>query len=484
MKLPTEWHNLSGRQRTICLVASACVFVLVVLLRIRAAMNDLWLDEIWSLKLVRNLRSPLEIFTKIHFANNHYLNSLFIYFFGQWGNWPWYRAPAVIAGSAAVFLAWLIGFRRNFSTAFISLLLIGSSYVMILYSSEARGYGPLVFFCFLCFYFLERYLQQLRWQSAVFFSVSAILGFTAHLQFMTFFIASLIWVGVEAKRSRHRISSFGKTIALCYAAPSIYFIALYLVDLRYLQIGGGTSTSLPNAYVASLAWALGAPASPGFQAMGCTIAVIGLLAALWLFWHREPQLSAFFLAVIAIVPISIVALGQFDLLYVRFFIVGIAFLLLAIGIVLGSIACRGTWGKFGCAVFLCAYLVTNGLHVATLFRYGRGQTGQAIQFMANRSTQQRIITFGGGPERIPFVLQFYWNETSPDRASEYYEQGLWPIDGLDWVIRDKESFEPPVPPSRTLTDSYGNSYDLARVFPAAPLSGLHWFVYQNRARAE
>ena len=60
----------------------SCLLIVAVaaLLRARSAMNDLWMDEIWSVELVRELHSPLEIFTKIHHDNNHYLNSLFIYF--------------------------------------------------------------------------------------------------------------------------------------------------------------------------------------------------------------------------------------------------------------------------------------------------------------------------------------------------------------------------------------------------------------------
>ena len=48
-------------------------------LRFYCAANDLWTDEIWSLQLVQDLRSPAEVFWGISHDNNHYLNSLWLY---------------------------------------------------------------------------------------------------------------------------------------------------------------------------------------------------------------------------------------------------------------------------------------------------------------------------------------------------------------------------------------------------------------------
>ena len=73
-----------------------------------------------------------------------------------------------------IVLAWLVGARQDKSTAFFSMLLVSFSYVLILYSSEARGYAPLIFFCFLCFLILHSFFENPRWQLAVMFSLGAI----------------------------------------------------------------------------------------------------------------------------------------------------------------------------------------------------------------------------------------------------------------------------------------------------------------------
>ncbi len=68
------------------------------------------------------------------------------------------------------------------------------------------------------------------------------------------------------------------------------------------------------------------------------------------------------------------------------------------------------------------------------------------------------------------------------KQAVYFRQGSWPRKGPEWVIWQEESFEPPLPEAKEFTDGAGNAYDFKKAFPAAPLAGLHWFVYQNRAR--
>ena len=98
-------------------------------------MNDLWMDEIWSVDLMRELHSALGVFTQTHHDNNHYLNSLFIYFLGQRGNWPGYRILSELTGIGTVVVSWFIGAKQNQRCAFFSAVLVGFSYVLILYSS-------------------------------------------------------------------------------------------------------------------------------------------------------------------------------------------------------------------------------------------------------------------------------------------------------------------------------------------------------------
>ena len=83
--------------------------------------HDLWLDEIWSINLVADLTSPLQILTNLKHDNNHPLNSLFLFVLrGTAADWH-YRLLAWVTGVATVLMAGVLGrhlFQRlhKFST--------------------------------------------------------------------------------------------------------------------------------------------------------------------------------------------------------------------------------------------------------------------------------------------------------------------------------------------------------------------------------
>src|SRR5437899_2876409 len=403
------------------------------------------MDEIWSLELVRELHSAFGVFTQTHLDNNHYLNSLFIYFLGQHGDWPGYRIPAEVFGIGTIVLAWLIGARRDRWAAFFCMFLVSFSYVLILYSSEARGYAPLIFFCFLCLLVLHSFFDKPRWQSAALFLLSTVLGLTSHLTFVIFLCASLLWFWVRLLKLKWSISRIAAWTAACYAAPFIYFVALYVVDLRYLQIGGGTPITVLDGYGATLAWAFGGPNASRWQWFTGASSVLGLVAGLVLLIRDRSDGWIFFLGAIVIIPLAMTLFDHGTLHYVRYFIVALGFLLLVFGRVLGSLYERGTGGKIACVVFCSLFLVLNGWDFAGLAKYGRGHISEAVDVMAQGSREHPVATFGGDQDfRIHFVLAFYWREMMPGKMMAYYDHDGWPESGPEWVIFHRESFEPSV----------------------------------------
>ena len=88
------------------------------------------------------LRIP-GLFTAIRTFNNHHLNSLLLFAIGdrQLGEPPWliYRLPAFAAGVGSVVLAGVLAGRRASLAGWLALLLAGTSFPLIFYSSEARG---------------------------------------------------------------------------------------------------------------------------------------------------------------------------------------------------------------------------------------------------------------------------------------------------------------------------------------------------------
>ena len=476
---PESPPSLPGRYWLAGLILAAAAVV-----RICGARNDLWLDEIWSLGLVRALSSPWQVFTAIHHDNNHYLNSLWLYRAGFHGNWPGYRIPSIAAGVGSVVLAGLIGLRRNAPAACFAMLLVAFSYVQILYSSEARGYAEVVFFSFLSYYALDKYLEKRAWPAALLFSVSSILGFASHLIFLNFFGAALLWSGWRLRRSGLGVRRAIQALLACHLAPAAFLAALYFVDIRHQTMGGGTENG-PGVYADSLAWALGG--APGRFGMlsGMFLAGALFLAGLRILWREQSGAWIFYAGVIVAVPALLAAARHSEVIYVRHFIVGMAFLLILLSVVLAALYQRGGLGRVLSVLLLAGYLALNGWHAISLFQYGRGHYGDAVRYLVE-NTKGLVVTVGGDHDfRIEFVLQFHAAGVLGDKKAAYFPNARlnsWPPGGPEWFIAHKESCADPVPPGMHIFDRAGNGYDFVKTFQTAPLSGLHWFVYHNAAK--
>ena len=164
MKPPNQ-TPIAARGFYWALVAIVAVFGAV---RLGCAWNDLWLDEIWSLRLVQALHSPAEIVTRLWHDNNHPLNSLWLYLLGPGQAEGAYRLLSWFTGTVAVGLAGLIGRRlylqlhpdEEAGRAQVAGLLtagqVGGTDFLVQYFSEGRRYAPAGGIFFLSVYGMGR----------------------------------------------------------------------------------------------------------------------------------------------------------------------------------------------------------------------------------------------------------------------------------------------------------------------------------------
>jgi hypothetical protein len=472
---------------------AVCVLIVIgaALLRVFAALNDLWLDEIWSLNLLSPLSSITQIFTQIHFDNNHYLNSIWLFMTGPHGNWPGYRIPSVIAGIGSVIMAGMIGRRQSRVNALIAMLLIGFSYMQILYSSEARGYSLAVFFSLISYFLLDRYLEQWRLRDGLLFSLSATIGFASQLVFFNFIAAAFLWTLAGLIKLRVDLQRFITTMFCCFGLPLAFFLFIYLVDLsKFLPNGVDfeqeTSVNVIRGLSNALSWGIAgiAPAGSISQLPLLVImAVVGYGSRR--LWRQDPRLrSVFWLSVILLLPGLLAIIRQPNVLYARYFIVGIVFLLILASTVLTQIYERGRLGQIICGALLFAFLATNSWQVVHLLKYGHGGYSAAVSYLAEKSEGPVITVSGDHDFRIPVVLQFMARELSENRGDKFIwlKWDSWDREGPEWLLTHKENLADPAPITDSITDSFGNQYELAGVYPTAPMSGLHWYVYHNRAK--
>jgi len=241
------------------------------------------------------------------------------------------------------------------------MVLVGFSYVSVLYSSEVRGYALAVFFAFLAFYLLDRYLETRRWPLAVMFSLSVVLGLLRTLTFVSFYLAALIWSAYRLMRSRAGLKPIVVAMVWCHAVPLLFLTALYFVNVRYVvNVGGGFSPSLIHSYGAALAWALGTPSADIMKFLTCVIAVVALQMGNWAAVAGEighvcslPRRD--FGVSDPVDPGARLRRGLHPVFPDR-----MALLLLLCSLVLSFLYQQGPRGRAICVLLLAAYLVVNG----------------------------------------------------------------------------------------------------------------------------
>lgn len=469
-----------GRRPFLALCAG--IVLVAAALRVGGMLNDLWLDEIWSVDNAGSLSSISQVFTGIHYDNNHYLNTCWIYLCGQRGNWWGYRAPAVLAGIGTVVVAGLLGRRRSRCGAVMAMAVATTSYVLVLYSSEARGYAALVFCALLSRYALDAYLRDgRRWQAAL-FAACAVVGLCSHLAFVSFLCAAAVWCAWQLRRQRASAARVGRTVIGCFLTPVLTAAWLYQVDVRYLRIGGGTPAGLFASCQSALAWSVAAPFGTRLVPVVAAAALLGFVAAGWLLWREQPDQDVVFTVILVAVSVGQVAILGAGRLYVRYFVVCIAFMLLVDGAALARLYERGPRARAVSLALLALFVLANGRQTTVLMRFGRGHYEDAVRFIVTQSDRGRAVIGGDHDFRVERVLWFYRQELGATGLA-YVAHETWPQQGVDWLLCHRESHYPPEPPAPAIEDWVGNRYDLAAVYPAAPLSGLHWFIFRRTGTA-
>lgn len=462
-------------------LAAIGILAAAAVLRMFGATNDLWLDEIWSVELANHIRSPNEILTAIHHDNNHYLNTLFLYLLGPRGNWPGYRMPSIVFGVLTVALAGAIGRRRSNLCAFVAMLMTAASHVLVHYSSEARGYSPVVFFSYLSYYLLERFLEEKKLLLAWLFAAAATLGFASHLIYLNCFLSALAWTCWRLYRTKDGWKPAAKALLACFALPAAFAALLYFIDIRHMAVGGGNSDSLPASYLESLVLAFWRLPLNAWVLLPCLFALALLPLAIRAIRHDKFGAWIFFAGVIVAFPLAVAYARGAQFIFRRYFMIGTAFLVLLLSFGIAELLQKKWLGTALGSVLLAAFLAGNALNLAKLYRDGRGHYTKALATIAAQSKDPVTGIACDHDFRVGFVLRFIAPEVLGKREWKYYPKGSWPREGPEWIVCQGDDTGAKAP-SPELADSAGNKYRLQHFFPTGPLSGTAWALYRNVSR--
>lgn len=447
-------------------------------IRWQGIFNDFWLDEIWSYDMTREIDSPFDVVTRLVHDNNHPLNTLYMYLIGDQTQWAYYRIPSYLAGIASIPLAGLIARRRGRLAAVTAALLFGSSYLLMVISTEARGYSPAIFFALFSLYVMDRYLKRSTWRAKVVFGSSVVFGFLYHLSFIHYYFAVLLWSACKIYRSdyfwRDKLIHFVQW----HAGPLVFLGLFYLYFIRNMLIGGKLYYSLAEVLDQAMSLTLGSPET-GLLAAVAGIAGLYIFAAELFYLQRDrSELWILFISAIFLSPAILQIVKPPEAMPVRYLIIPIVFYLILWSSFLARCYQRSAAGKAAYFILLLLVVAGNGARMGEFLKDGRGHYQEAVNYMAEQTTE-KILTVGSDHDfRNKLVLNFYARRMKTGQKILYHDQVDWPKDGPMWYVTHSQERDPQ--PPKQFTDWNDNQYVLAKTFPYSGPSGWHWFIYRNR----
>lgn len=489
------------------------ITVVACLLRVWAGFGDLWLDEVWSIQLASQVSSPWEIVTQLRSDNNHMLNTAYVAWLGTDQPPLNYRLLSIIAGTLSVLVVGGVAAERGRAEQWTAMVLVATSFLMVHYASEARGYALALLFALTAYWSLFKFLRQRRDRHALCFACCASLGCLSHPTFLYFYLAACFWSADVLLDSIRTWPNAARSLAVLHGLPGFVALVLYLVNFRHYELGGGPTYDLAGVLAQTGSLAVGGPVLGTGAVLGAVCSLAAFLGGLWVLWRDgDTQWKA--LAFCVVLPLVAAMVTRTPFLFVRYFLVAIVFAHLLFAFGLGWLFRRGRSGQIACAALVILFVAANLLHLKHHYRSQRGHYLAALQFIADHDAS-KIITIGSNHDHGTSILvDFYRHRLRSPRAIEYcraadwqnqedgkvkadwqikedrQRKGGWQMRGSrqmggsrlagppNWLILHHDSANGPASFQRTYVVE-GQTYRLSKMFDAGILSGWQWFCYRN-----
>ncbi len=523
----------------------AILLGVAALLRASCSRGELWLDEIWTWEISHKLTWPGGLFYQLQEENNHYLNTLMVWCLRDHTG-MWYRLPAISCGIAAVGMAWRLGLAdskfgtstgrggnlqlavlcplspphpdplppsgvgseshiecggegavtasdrqsANTLTSWLAGGLTATSYLMVHYSSEARGYAYAVFFAALAFHQLlvleacqswegdlTLRVSRLRRSSSWLFPLACCAGFLSQPIFLTCFGAMAVWVYLRLTR-QGPAEQVWPTLLRYFFPPGLFFVLLYMVDLRHAVNAGGDQYPLWQVVMETLSLTGGGP----FAGWGAVV-VAGLVAGAFVHGLRvlareSDDRWVFYMLVVVVMPLGLLVVLRRAEVYPRYFLIAVFFLIQAAAVGLADLLRRGAVAWVLVAVCLAAAMWGNGQHIGRLAEFGRGGYLPILESIPFQEPSPVIRLRSDHDFRHPLMLKYNLPLAEMlGKTVEYIKLDQVPPKGTDWLLTHSldVAWQPPL--TRRVQ---GITYD-RRVFrPYAGLSGWGMALYRRR----
>jgi len=266
---------LGARGGRIAALGTLAALVVAVVLRWQALGTAYWFDELWSIRHALAATSLAELYARAH-DNNHLLNTVAIYWVGSRDAVLAYRALPFAAGLAVLVLAiadrGLTPLQRLVRT-----LVLGVSPLLVLLSSEARGYAPALAAALAVWQLLRRRFGAIdgtgSWLPVAGLNLLLPLGLASHLIFVHVYVAAFLFA-VYALRSRGApAGESARELTALFALPGSLAALHAVFFVLPMETGGGPDFTVAEFATRLVAFAIGIPE------WSALCAVVGLFVA-------------------------------------------------------------------------------------------------------------------------------------------------------------------------------------------------------------
>lgn len=461
--------------------------VLLVLLgaaiRVGPLFHDFWLDEAWSFLIVRDwVDTPSDILTRLQIDNNHPLNSLWLFLVGDSLGWPILRVPAFVSGVLLVPLSGWVMKRFGTRHAICTMILVACSYPLIVYSTEARGYGPMLLFALAAVYAICRRLETAQKTACVLFWVAVMLGFLSHLTFLHCYAAIFAYSVYELRKRRHGLAPVFRELVICHGIPLLFLIGLYATFIRHMQIGGAEPSSLGAALGETVAMILGLPEIGATKGLAVVMFVALLFEGFRRLHRKNPGWQWLFFSGIVFFPLLLAAMADYSSStpishFPRYFLTSLLLCLLLFGFLIGELS-RGTRREQILGGALMLAIVAGNLIQATRFiLIGRGQYRKAMAVFVETSAPGTIHIGGNSDFRTRVLLEFYSRDLPKDRRIQYHSRfSPSAAPRLNWWIIETLNEDASLPEEWTIDSQ---RFQLKEAYTFFGPSGSGWALYRR-----
>jgi hypothetical protein len=443
------------------------LLALALLFRLACLRADFWLDEILSFNLSRQVDSPLSVFA-LRNDNNHPLNTLWLSLWQADAPLWCLRLHSLVAGVVAVFLMGLAGRRLKAETP--ALILGTACWWLVLASADARGYSLAVAFALAAFLALDSYLARPRWSVLIGFWAAAVLAFLSHLTFLYAYLG-LIAMTAPGGTSREQV----RRLAVVHAVPGLFFLALYFGFIRGMVVEGGPPADVVRTLTSLLSRGLGGPPGGWLAAPFVLVGLVLFVGGLWSLRAEGDRVWPFFLVTCCLAPV-IFLIKPPPFVFERYFLISFTFFLLVIARSLASLLSDtprvGPVARLAGVFLLFVFLRGNIRTMREYLETGRGQLPAVINQV--RAEGGRVT--GDHDFRVGTSLRFH----APN--IEYVGEKQLPAGGVEWLIVHRVDGDPRPAPADEETDSAGNVYLFASMYPSAGPADWGWYLYRNKDR--